>query len=181
MPKWLHAALPGSSLPSGQSQNSSLMYSAVICRQTSRRRILRGRGLNAYAWMLHWLRTTFALLPRHAHVSSSFVGYWSTLLGLTPRVSLLPTSPLTDPVSAQAATSRGAARTILQRTSAPSVRPGADQQTEARALPRAASAMASVGAPRRRGRQRARKRRVFPRGAHHGRSDHGMQAARSTS
>ena len=41
VPKWLHAALPGSSLPSGQSQNSSLMYSAVICRHTRRRRTLR--------------------------------------------------------------------------------------------------------------------------------------------
>ncbi len=70
--------------------------------------------------MPHGLRTTFSLLPRHAHVSSSFVGYWATLVGLTPRVSLLP-APLAGPARAQAATSRGAARTILQRNSAPSV------------------------------------------------------------
>ena len=97
--------------------------------------------------MPHGLRTTFSLLPRHAHVSSSFVGYWATLVGLTPRVSLLP-APLAGPARAQAATSRGAARTILQRNSAPSVA-GHRPADEARAQPRAASPQAASNEVRR--------------------------------
>eukprot|EP01050_Picozoa_sp_SAG11_P015614 SAG11_NODE_2046_length_3884_cov_2.228005_2_plen_118_part_00 len=62
--KWLHAAVPGSSLPSEQSQNSSLMCEAGI---------------------------SFSGCERHFHVPASadpISGYLETASGATPRVSL---------------------------------------------------------------------------------------------